>query len=136
LLHVCIHFLLVVWCGILQAADDLQMHWAAEMGLRLLQERHAHHSSSSSSEGFWGIWIDSLPQHVVTPVEFTAAEVQQLVMPSAVQVRALAGMQYSIEEIVERFGKFQLLHCAVHQLTGCGFSTLYAIQQVVGQHSS
>jgi hypothetical protein len=74
------------------------MHWAAEMGLRLLQERHAcrtnssSNSSSSSSKDacFWGPWMESLPQSAVTPVEFTAAEVQQLVMPSAVQVRGTA----------------------------------------------
>uniref|UniRef100_A0A383V998 SET domain-containing protein n=1 Tax=Tetradesmus obliquus TaxID=3088 RepID=A0A383V998_TETOB len=83
-----------------QAADDLQMHWAAEMGLRLLQERHAHRhsssSSSSSSGGFWGTWVDSLPASVVTPVEFTAAEVQQLVMPSAVQ--AVLNMRACLED--------------------------------------
>jgi hypothetical protein len=89
----------------LQAAEELEMHWAAEMGLRLLQERHAclTNSSSSSSngssnnggndQGFWGPWIDSLPHSAVTPVEFTAGEVQQLVMPSAVQVRGAAAMR-------------------------------------------
>jgi hypothetical protein len=76
------------------------MHWAAEMGLRLLQERHSCRTNSSSSSSdrssedacFWGAWIESLPQSAVTPVEFTAAEVQQLVMPSAVQVRGAAAM--------------------------------------------
>lgn len=83
-------------CCHVQTAEDLEVHWAAEMGLRLLQERHACRNSSSKgstidrsescSGGFWGAWVESLPRHAVTPVEFTAAEVQQLVMPSAVQV--------------------------------------------------
>ncbi|KAF6253661.1 hypothetical protein COO60DRAFT_1703728 [Scenedesmus sp. NREL 46B-D3] len=89
-----------------QAAEDLEVHWAAEMGLRLLQERHACRNSSSKgstndrshscSGGFWGAWIESLPRHAVTPVEFTAAEVQQLVVPSAVQ--AILNMQACLED--------------------------------------
>jgi hypothetical protein len=74
-----------------QAADELELHWAAEMALRLLQARHAsrhqHGGSSSRSPGFWGPWVESLPQHVVTPVEFATEEVMQLVIPSTVQVR-------------------------------------------------
>lgn len=72
------------------------MHWAADMALRLLQSRHAskhskltssdNNSSSSDHPAFWVPWVDSLPQQVVTPVEFTSAEVQQLVIPSTVQV--------------------------------------------------
>jgi hypothetical protein len=76
---------------LLQPRDQQTMHWAAEMAVRLLQERHAtqNHSSSSSSSSCWEPWIASLPQHVATPAEFTADEVQQLVLPSTVQVRCL-----------------------------------------------
>jgi hypothetical protein len=83
---------------LLQPGGQQRMHWAAEMALRLLQQRHAaqQHSSSSSSSGssssggsFWQCWIDSLPQAVVTPVEFTADEVQALVLPGTIQVSAL-----------------------------------------------
>lgn len=81
------------------------MHWAAEMAFRLLEERHACRSSSAASSssnggssnggsstsdggsGCWQQWIDSLPLSVVTPVEFTTEEVEQLVLPSTVQVR-------------------------------------------------
>jgi hypothetical protein len=82
-----------------KAADELELHWAAEMALRLLQARHASRhqhdgssssSSSSGSPGSWAPWVDSLPQHVVTPVEFTTEEVEQLVIPSTVQVRRTA----------------------------------------------
>lgn len=85
-------------CAAAQAYDDLEMHWAADMALRLLQARHASRqqsngsssrsssASDSSSATFWGPWVDSLPQRVVTPVEFTTQEVEQLVMPSTVQV--------------------------------------------------
>jgi hypothetical protein len=64
------------------------MHWAAEMALRLLQERHAaqQNNSSSSSSSFWQPWVASLPEHVVTPVEFTEEEVQALVLYSTIQV--------------------------------------------------
>ncbi|WIA16910.1 hypothetical protein OEZ85_013837 [Tetradesmus obliquus] len=73
------------------------------MALRLLRERHAsrqHNSSSSSSSGtssssFWQPWLASLPQHVPTPLEFTAAEVQQLVLPSTIQ--AVHRLQSSVE---------------------------------------
>jgi hypothetical protein len=83
---------------LLQSADDLELHWAADMALRLLQARHASsHQQNSSSKGtsrssdasspaFWGPWVDSLPQHIVTPVAFTTEEVEQLVIPSTVQV--------------------------------------------------
>jgi hypothetical protein len=80
----------------LQSYEDLELHWAAEMALRLLQARHASSSSSSStpsdasSPAFWGPWVKSLPQRVVTPVDFTTEEVQQLVIPSTVQVRVAA----------------------------------------------
>jgi hypothetical protein len=84
------HQYVVPYC---QACDDLDMHWAADMALRLLQARHASRqqassssSSSSSEPAFWVPWVDSLPQRVVTPVEFTAQEVQQLVIPSTIQV--------------------------------------------------
>jgi hypothetical protein len=86
----------------IQTPDDLEIHWAAEMALRLLQQRHAcrklqtSHSSSSSSKSsnsssggdgcFWQPWISSLPASVVTPVEFTDEEVELLVLPSAQQV--------------------------------------------------
>jgi hypothetical protein len=65
------------------------MHWAAELALRLLQERHAAQNIDSSSSGssFWQPWIASLPERVVTPLEFTEEEVQALVLPSTIQVR-------------------------------------------------
>jgi hypothetical protein len=81
------------------------MHWAAEMGLRLLQERHACReaavaagggSSSSASSGSgvsdatrrcWGTWIECLPPRVVTPLEFTPEQVQRCGVPSTIKAR-------------------------------------------------
>ncbi|KAF6251907.1 hypothetical protein COO60DRAFT_577679 [Scenedesmus sp. NREL 46B-D3] len=113
-----------------QTAEDLEVHWAAEMGLRLLQERHACRNSSSKgstidrsescSGGFWGAWVESLPRHAVTPVEFTAAEVQQLVMPSAVQ--AILNMRACLEDC------YAELEPQLQQID-CGWSDfLWAVQ--------
>lgn len=71
-----------------QPAGELEIHWAAEMALRLLQARHAsqhqqHHQHDSVD---WGPWIASLPERVATPVEFTTSEIEQLVLPGVVQV--------------------------------------------------
>jgi hypothetical protein len=71
---------------LLQPGSQQTMHWAAEIALRLLQERHAQQSDSSSGSSFWQPWIASLPERVVTPVEFTEEAVQALVLPSTIQV--------------------------------------------------
>jgi hypothetical protein len=59
----------------------MEMHWAAEMALRLLSARAEGEASG------WQPWLDSLPQSVVTPVEFNDAEVALLTLPGTVQVR-------------------------------------------------
>jgi hypothetical protein len=95
-----------------QPDPELTIHWAAEMGLRLLQERHtcrqaaasrrdsSSSSSSSSSSGGgggggssggsggspWCDWIACLPERVITPLEFTADQVARCGVPCTTQV--------------------------------------------------
>jgi len=78
-----------------QPAAALRMHWAAEMGMRLLQERHACSQAGAASDagsgskggGGWCPWVAVLPQRVVTPLEFTEEEAAQCGVPATVRVR-------------------------------------------------
>ena len=81
---------------------ELEMHWAAEMGLRLLQERakcrrrqEADASGTSGSSGSssgsggssgsrWRAWIECLPARVLTPLEFTPAQARACGVPATV----------------------------------------------------
>jgi hypothetical protein len=89
----------------MQPSDELEMHWAAEMGLRLLQARHASehgHGSSGGSTVDWGPWIASLPARVVTPVEFTTREVEALTIPSTVQVCRVVAEQPAVTPAISQ----------------------------------
>jgi hypothetical protein len=66
------------------------MHWAAEMAMRLLQARHACRSGGGGAGSEWAPWIDTLPGRVVTPVEFSPAEVERCGVPSTIHVRSRA----------------------------------------------
>ncbi|GBF87434.1 hypothetical protein Rsub_00145 [Raphidocelis subcapitata] len=78
-----------------ELADGL--HWAAEMGLRLLQARHAcRGGGGGGGGGEWGPWIEALPSRVVTPAEFSATEAERCGVPSTIQ--EIAAMQSSLEE--------------------------------------
>ncbi|KAL6765411.1 hypothetical protein V8C86DRAFT_797283 [Haematococcus lacustris] len=71
-----------------QPESVLQMHWSAEMAVRLLVERSAGPASA------WAPWLAALPAHVATPLEWSAAEVAAVGDPG-IQSEVL-GMQACI----------------------------------------
>ncbi|GFH14918.1 SET domain-containing protein, partial [Haematococcus lacustris] len=71
-----------------QPESALQMHWSAEMAVRLLVERSAGPASA------WAPWLAALPAHVATPLEWSAAEVAAVGDPG-IQSEVL-GMQACI----------------------------------------
>lgn len=83
------------------------MHWAVEMGMRLLEERHAaaqgaaaaaagagpsgstgasSSAGASAGAGKWRDWVACLPERVVTPLEMSEDQVARLGVPYTIRV--------------------------------------------------
>ncbi|KAF8065588.1 hypothetical protein HT031_003189 [Scenedesmus sp. PABB004] len=89
-----------------QPTDELEMHWAAEMALRLLREHHAAGAGGSA----WEPWLASLPRDVPTPVEFTQREVELLAVPAS--IRAVVNMRQVLEDCYDALaGELAAIGC-------------------------
>ncbi|KAG2445278.1 hypothetical protein HYH02_008745 [Chlamydomonas schloesseri] len=88
---------------------ESELHWSADMALRLLKARHAasqqpkaqaqHAQSGRKPDGAdWGVWIRSLPTAVRTPLEYSDAELGALDEYTAAEVM---GMQQCVAACFE-----------------------------------
>ncbi|KAG2439439.1 hypothetical protein HXX76_004795 [Chlamydomonas incerta] len=107
---------------------DSELHWSADMGLRLLKARHASRQqaqqpalqqSRSGGAVDWGVWIRSLPTAVRTPLEYGDAELGALDEYMAAEV---VGMQQCVQDC------FEVVRPELDAI-GCGWEDfLWAVQ--------